>query len=190
MTLSKREKNIAIGLGAVVLLVIVYESVLSPYFDRVDEIDKQTLSAVNQQNDINMLFERRKKLKTVWTEITKGGLKSNASDAASQLQHAIIDWETASGVTETAFKPERTSEADQFSVLSYHLTESGSTWAIANLLLKFENATIPVRVNDVQITPQKEGTDDLLLQLSVSTLCLRANTQTPAGATGTTGGVQ
>ena len=188
MTLTKRERQIATGLGATIALLIVWEVVVSPYFDRVEDVDKQYATAIGQQADISSLFNKRERLKTDWTEITQGGLKSNASDAASQLQHAIIDWESASGVTETTFKPERTTDADQFSVLSYHLTESGSTWAIAKLLAKFESAPIPVRVNDVQITPQKEGTDDLLLQLSVSTLCLRANAG--AGASSNAGEVR
>ena len=44
--------------------------------------------------------------------------------------------------------------------------------SIANLLWSMETATIPVRVNDLQILPRKEGTNDLTLQLTVSTLCL------------------
>jgi hypothetical protein len=171
--LSQREKIIAIGLGATILLVIIWQSAVSPYFDRLDDIQKQYSSAVDQQNSVLTLFSRRKKLQTVWTDILKGGLKSNASDAASQMQHAVIDWENAAGVNETAFKPERTVDADQFSILSYRLTERGSMWSIAKLLAKFETATIPVRVNEVQITPEKEGTDALLLQLSISTLCQR-----------------
>ncbi len=186
MKLSKREKLIAVGLSVTIALAIVWESAVSPYFDRLDELDAQYKTASDKRDEMLTLFARRKKLAEVWTEIKQGGLKSNASDAASQMQHAVIDWENASGVTETAFKPERTSDADQFSILSYRLTERGSMWAISKLLAKFETATIPVRVNEVQITPEKEGTDNLTLQLSISTLCLRG-TQTIA-ASGDGGG--
>jgi hypothetical protein len=42
--------------------------------------------------------------------------------------------------------------------------------SIARLTWALETAQIPVRVNEMTITPRKEGTDDLQIQLSVSTL--------------------
>jgi hypothetical protein len=35
-----------------------------------------------------------------------------------------------------------------------------------------ETATIPVRVNEMQINAPKEGSDDLSIRLSFSTLCM------------------
>jgi hypothetical protein len=169
---------IALGVGVTVVLALIWQAIVSPYLDHLDDLKKQYTTAVSQQTDILTLFGRRAHLQKVWTDIKNGGLKSNSSDAASQLQHAVIDWENASGVTETSFKPERSTDADQFSILSLHLTERGTMWSISKLLAKFETATIPVRVNEVQITPEKEGTDDLILQLSISTVCEKVE---PAG---------
>ena len=52
------------------------------------------------------------------------------------------------------------------------------------LLWSLETATIPVRVNDMQVTPRREGTDDLTIRLSVSALCMPpdAGAKPPPGA--------
>ncbi len=48
--------------------------------------------------------------------------------------------------------------------------------AASRLLWSLETASIPVRVTEMHITPRKEGTDDLSVQLSISTLCLLPDT--------------
>jgi hypothetical protein len=109
----------------------------------------------------------------VWNEITNDGLTGDQSKAETQALNNASDWAYAAGVNITALKSERTSEAGPFLIISFHVTGNASMSAIKRMLISFETAKIPVRVNDMQITPRKEGTDDLTIQLSLSTLCLK-----------------
>jgi hypothetical protein len=67
-----------------------------------------------------------------------------------------------------------------FEVIGFHLTGNGSTPAMGRLLKSFETAAIPVRVEEMQLTPLKEGTDNLKIELSLSTLCQLAPTDATA----------
>jgi hypothetical protein len=120
----------------------------------------------------------------------KGGLKVDPSQAESQALHAVLDWAGAADLNLASLKPERTSQEGKFQVISFSVTGNGSTPAIARLLWAMETATIPVRVNDMQITPRREGTDDLSVRFSISALCLPPETNKPAksGATASAGG--
>ena len=57
---------------------------------------------------------------------------------------------------------------------------------VARMLAAIETAGIPIRVNDMTITPQKEGTDDLSVRFNLSALCQPPADTTPkqAGAGG------
>jgi hypothetical protein len=47
--------------------------------------------------------------------------------------------------------------------------------AIAMLVYRVETAPIPLRVDDLHVTPKREGGDELQVQLTVSTLGRKPN---------------
>src|SRR3712207_7371087 len=55
---------------------------------------------------------------------------------------------------------------------SFRATANGRMDSISEFLWRIETAEIPLRINDMQINARKEGSDDLQLQLGVSTLYL------------------
>lgn len=171
MAMTKRERNIAIGVGAALGLLLLDQVVITPYTDRLTAIDQQTQVAGAKVTDAATTFSRQRRMQKVWKEMQAGGLKSDESQAESQALHAVLDWTQNAGVNLAALKPERTQTQGQFQIISFHITGTGNTPEIARLLWGMETATIPVRVNDMQITPIKEGSDNLTIQLSVSTLC-------------------
>ncbi len=171
-SLSKRERSIAIAVIVVVAAVIVYQFLLVPYLKERQTVADNRAHVSEQLADAERLFKRQEGLKKVWMEIKSGGLKSSRGQAESQAQQAVLEWAKSAGVNVASLKPERDVTQNQFQVISFHVTGYGSMQSISTLLWSLETATIPVRVNDLQITPRKEGTDDLTLQISVSTLCL------------------
>lgn len=172
VAISKREKYIGIGVGAAVGLLLLDQVVLNPFKDRLDTIAVQTDDARQKVSDAANLMGREHRLQRVWKDMEAGGLMADENQAESQALHAVLKWAQNSGVNLAALKPERTQTQGQFQVISFHITGTGSTPAIARLLWGMESATIPVRLNDMQISPVKEGTDALTVQLSVSTLCM------------------
>ena len=61
----------------------------------------------------------------------------------------------------------------KFEIIGYHCQATGTMRQLSRFFLGLETAPIPLRVNDVQITPQsKEGLDDVSVQMSISTICM------------------
>jgi hypothetical protein len=87
-------------------------------------------------------------------------------------------WANDCGFNMVTYKPERTAQEGVFQVFTISATGNGSMPKVARMLAAIEMAQIPVRVNEMSITPQKEGTDDLNVRFSLSALC-----QPPAGST-------
>jgi hypothetical protein len=175
MTLSKREKYIGVVAGSAVLLFILYQVVLSPYFDALAAVDKQTADAIEKQSENTDLFDRRDHLKKVWTAVTKE-LKGDDSAAETQALGSALDFAQSAGVNITATKTERSIVVNQFVVTPFHISGTGSTPAIARLLSSFETASIPIRIEEMSLTPVKEGTDNLKIELTLSTLSAKPTT--------------
>ena len=171
MALTKRERLIAIGVGAAVGLYLLDSVVIAPYAERLNALDRDTQAATSEMNDRNATFDRQHELNKVWTAMTRGGLQDDAGAAESQALKATLDWAGRAGVAVTALKPDRTTDEAPFQIISFHATAAGRTPALAELLWDIETATIPVRLTDLSVTPAKEGTDQLTVQFGVSTLC-------------------
>jgi type II secretory pathway component PulM len=172
VVLSQRERYIAIGVGAVVALLVLDQVFIEPYTSKRSELSAQLTAANVQktQND-NLLF-REKRMKKIWEEMITGGLKSDPSDAQDQAYDATIDWARECGVELTSLKPQRSTMEKGFEQIGFHAAGNGPMAAMSKLLWRVETASIPFRVTEVQISPRKEGTDDLTIQLSFSTLAL------------------
>lgn len=181
-SLSKRERYIAIGVIAAVGLFVLNQFLYVPYSDARsamladrEKVDQQLRAATD-------LFDKQRKYGPIWTDLKKNGLKTDRGRAESQAQQAVLDWAKSAGVSVASVKPERDQQQNQFQIISFHVTGNGTMFSLSRLLHSVETAKIPVRLNDLQIAPRKEGTDDLTMQISVSTLALMPETAKPAGA--------
>ncbi|MGA3066688.1 MAG: GspMb/PilO family protein [Tepidisphaeraceae bacterium] len=172
MVLSKREKYAGIGAIAAVALLLLDQFVLSPYFDQLDTVSQATDKAVRQISDNADLVAKQIKLEKVWTEMQNGGLQVDESKADSQAQLAMLQWAQRANMVVTALKTEHVAQEKAFEVLSYDITVTGSTPGLARLIWAFETATIPLRVNEIQISSRPENTDNLTVRMNVSTLSL------------------
>lgn len=172
MVLSKREKSIAIALGVVLGLVVLYEIVYSPLLDWGTANADARAKVDDQQRADDRLRTKEQALQRVWNDIKAGGLKSDPSDAESQLQQGLTDWARESGINLASQRREqRPPEKNGFIQISYQASGTGTTSQVAKLLWQIENTKIPVRINSMQISSRKDGTDDLQIQLNLSTLC-------------------
>lgn len=171
MKLSARERNIAIGAGVAILLFILYTVVVSPYLSSMESLTQQQVDLKGKLDDAALLFARDQKDQKIWADLKSGGLKSDTSLAESQMNAAIYQWTQSAGVHLDSFKSERNAQEGSFDVMSYDMQGTGTTPQITNLLWAIETAPIPVRINELQLTPKAEGTDNLTVRISISTLC-------------------
>jgi hypothetical protein len=169
---SKREKYIAIGVATVIGLWIVDAVAIEPYRAALSDIQEQHDTAAKTLSDDASLLLRRGRLEKIWTVMLAHGFKTQEAEADSQLQHAILNWSQLAGVVPQTLKSDQPRKEGSFQVIGYRVSATGSMLQISRLLWALETATIPIRVSDIRITPEKEGTDQLSVQLGVSTLCI------------------
>jgi len=184
VVLSQRERYIAIALGAVLLVVVLWQVVYAPLASWSESIDKERQAAIATKAKDVELQKEQKQLQKVWDEMQKSGLQENPSDAQNQLSQALSDWSVQSGVQVVSDSPGQAQTVDQkagFVQAGRTLTCIGSTSGIAKLLYQIEVAKIPARVHNISITARKEGIDDLSARLDVTTLCVVPQQQKPAG---------
>ncbi len=179
-SLSKRERYIAIGVVAAAVLFLLNQFLLIPYTDArsIYFADREKIDT--QLKDADSLMKNQKDLAPKWAQIQSNGLKTDRGQAESQAQQAVLDWAKAAGVSVESVKPERDVQQNQFQIISFHVSGNGTMLSLSKLLWSIETATIPVRLNDLQITPRKEGTDDLKMQISLSTLALMPEPAKPS----------
>jgi len=168
---SKRERYIAIGVMAAAAIFVFDQSLYSPYAAARDSVARDREMVNTQLANADRLFERRRNLTKVLAEIQRDGLKSSRSQAVSQAQQSVLDWAKAADL-KVFFGAEHDSQQNQFQVISFEATSNGTMLSLSRLLWSIETTKLPIRVNEVQLSPRKDGVDDLTLKMNLSTLCL------------------
>ncbi len=179
MVLSKRERYIGIAAAGVLALLVVDHYLLTPFVQRHEQAQVAGNLATADLAKAEELFAGERKLRPVWTSMLMGGLKSVPSQAESQAQNALLEWARSSGVSVASLKPERSAQENQFQVINFGMTGTGTMASISRMLFSVESSAIPVRLTQLQVTPRREGTDDLSVRLSLSTLCVVNETPKP-----------
>jgi hypothetical protein len=172
VVLSKRERYIAIGTVSVVAILIIDRVLFAPYDARRKAVEMQTLASVAELSKAQEIFRKQDKLRPEWAAIVKGGLKNDASQAESQLQHEVLQAAQVAEVKVASMKPERTTTDKNFQVMNYSVTGTGTMAGVARMLYMLERTKIPVRLTEIHTSPRRENTDDLSVRLSVSTIRL------------------
>jgi hypothetical protein len=207
VNLNKRERNIAIGTSAAVLLGLLYWLAWEPYAQSLDALESQKTALIQQdsQNQIAIGFQHRHAID--WSTMRRSGLRNDSSNAESQFYAAMLYWAQHARTSDPSFKtdppkPDKDAAANGFEIVTFHVTVTGTLSQISDLMWSVETATIPLRVMDLQVTPKKEGLDNgaspLTAQITVATLSMLqapepADSQPPvsaafAGTTASAGG--
>jgi hypothetical protein len=183
--LSPKERNLAIGAGAGILLLIAYFYVIAPYIIERQQIEGDLQTARDAQASASQNLKLQKTMTPVWLNLKEnGGLKVDPTLSSLQARYELNDWADKSGVLllDVGEKPADVGKFTnaKFQQQVFNVTGTGSQWNIENFMWAIENAPIPLRLSEVQITPQKEDTNDLTVHLIVSALCLTSDTSAPA----------
>jgi len=182
MVLSKRERYIV----AVTLIAVAGlgfdRLVLTPIQERKVAMERERQRVLGGLERARALFARKKQLGPKWQQVVEAGLKSDPAEAESQVLHAVRNWSQESGLSLSSLRPEHTAQKGELREITFQASGTGPMSAVAGFLWRLETSPLPIRVNDLQLGTRKEGTDDLNLQLRVSTLC---HSPAPRSAPGT-----
>jgi Tfp pilus assembly protein PilO len=173
--MSQRERYIVIGtLGVVALFALDY-LFLSPQIERYKALNDQITTDLVQVDHNNKVFKRARESKQKWAEMTAGALKRDASTTESQLIDSIGQWAQDARMS-VSYKPERTEKQKDFVKVTYRATCNGSMSQLRTFLQHVQQATIPIRITDLQVSSRPEGTDALQISMGISTVYLAPET--------------
>jgi Tfp pilus assembly protein PilO len=190
MILSKRERFIIAATLIVVAAAVLYLYVLTPLNDSRKALEGRKEGLLNDLEQARTLLARKREIEPKWKQMTATGLKRDPTEAESLILHAVQDWAREAGLKLASLKPERLLEKKSLQEIAFKATGTGSMNAVTKFLWQLETAKVPVRVKELQLGTRKEGTDDLTLQLRLSTLYQAVQppaTSEVAAATATTG---
>jgi Tfp pilus assembly protein PilO len=178
--LTKKIGTVPTILAAAVVVYLAIELLL-PVWERKEAADVRIEKATESLNKARQTHDLAKRAQRNWRELENGTLKSDQSSAVSQIFNQVNTWAQSSGLTISSLRPERTEDENGFKKVTIRATGNGGMRQIGQFLYAVEKATIPVRVVDLQLSSRKDGTDDLAIQIALTTVYLPG---APGTATG------
>jgi type II secretory pathway component PulM len=170
MILSRRERYIVIGTVAVVGLLALDHLFLTPLTERREVINAQMHLRQEEMTRATMLLDSRARMNRKWLEMSGTALKTDGATAESQIIRSVGDWALDAGLNLSSLKPERAEKDKQFQKIAFRANGTGNMLAISKFIWRLQTSKIPVRVTDISITTRRDGTDDLSLDMGMSTL--------------------
>lgn len=171
MPLSNRERYIVIAAVVVTLLLVADYVVLTPLTQARDRLEAKRLSATLKLQQANDTLAHYKRLTPLWAGM-HSAMTTSPSGAESAISHIISKSASEAGMVQTLLKPDRLPDQATLPRISVQWAGSGGMSNITRFLHKLQTAELPLKVSDLHIVFRKETTDDLMLQLRVSTLYL------------------
>jgi hypothetical protein len=170
VTLTKREKTIAIVLGTALVLFAGDYFLLSPYLAARKKINEDTKTVDAQLTKAKNLVNNKASVNAEWRKLEAAGLTSSTAETESQALHSMRDWAAAAGVGLQSLRPDRATQVGDFQQIRVSATGVSTSARIARLLWSIETADFPMQINELRLSSRKDGVDDLSLQLSVTTI--------------------
>jgi hypothetical protein len=160
----------------VVALMGIYYVLISPLLERKSKLDADIADRKLQLARAQRLIDDSKRMGPVLAQRVAGPLKKNASEAESQMLKNIGDWARDARMSAPSIeKPDRPDKDKEFTKLTFRVSGAGGMSQIGNFLWRLHTSSIPVRVTDLTIATHKEASDDLTIQLGMTTIYLTAD---------------
>lgn len=167
---SKRENTIllvtavAVGLWALDFVVIgPLTASRDALLDRRARLEADLLEA---QKTINTSSKAAKQ----WRYFRAAGLGDASSATGGGLLNTLLEWSRDSSLPMQSLRPDRAGETQGLHELTFQAGADGSLGAMSRFLFRVESSTLPIRPRELQIAARAEGSDDLTMQVRLSTL--------------------
>ena len=171
----------AIAVAAAFGLFAVDRLALSPYMSYRQRLDQDQTAAAQTVANGRRILQRQRAARDDWKNLQAQGLQSDPSEVERRMQHWLHLWAQEAGLANLALRADRSAAKQPgFTQVTVHAAGTGPVGAVANLLWRLEASPAPIRVNDVQLSPGREGSDQVQAQIKVSALCLAPDAE-PAG---------
>ncbi len=180
MNISQRERRVATIAGVVIGALVLYEYVVDPQVQRLARLDADIAVSSTELDGANTLLEASRSASRQLSQMAGAGLRRSDAAAESELLNGVREWAQESRMTLSGVKRERTEKEKDFNKITFRASGSGGIGQIGRFLHRLQTASIPVRISDMTINSRKDGTDDLGITLSISTIYLAPQADKPA----------
>jgi len=176
MALSQRERYISFALMAAGALFTLDKLMLEPYLERRAELVQQSQAKKRDLDEATLVLRRADRLQVTMASM-RNSLKQDSSDAEGNILHLMREWEKQADLKNASFLRLRSVTEHGFQRLTFHITGTGTMRGIATLMYRVETCGVPLRVDEIHVTPKNESGGELQVQVNVSTLCLAPEKQ-------------
>jgi Tfp pilus assembly protein PilO len=170
MAISNREKYFTFALLLACALFVLDRIAIEPYLERRSALVQQRQKAQTSLTDAHQILRDERRLRKELAGMD-AFFALDPSSAEGRLLQLLQQSEQTSGVSGASFQRVGIVEEHGFTRLTFQATVIGKMPSLAGFLYRVETASLPVRVDDVQVAPKQEAGDELQIHFSVSTLC-------------------
>lgn len=168
--MSKRERYILVVTFSVIAIFALDYFVFTPLSEAREQLTLQKEKLVKEASDAQKTISASRKADQRWRDYRAAGLSSDASATESALMAALRSWSQESNLPLLSIRPERVAASQGIHEITFQVTADGSMRAISRFLYRLETSQVPVRVHELQLSSRNEGSDNLSMQLRLSTL--------------------
>jgi Tfp pilus assembly protein PilO len=178
--LSKRERTIVIVTSIALAALGLNWYVIDPLMAARTELDARATRLDEQKKNNATLFYREEKAYRRWAEMKNAGMMTTPGEAETQLLQSMRDWAADARVNLASLKPERLNDKGELREIIVAASVSGPMKSIARFMYAIESAKIPVRVKRFSLDRRNEKSEELALEVQVSTLYRSKTDEKPA----------
>jgi hypothetical protein len=150
--------------------LLAVDRIFSFFQETRDNLINQRKTEENNLADAKATLVKQKQLRDLIQRMGPS-LSADATAVEGQMLHLVNDWESKAGATDVSCQRIRTDSQHGFTRLTFQLSATGGMPAVAGLLYEVESAPIPLRIESLQLRPRTDKSEDLSIDLTVSTPC-------------------
>jgi hypothetical protein len=167
---TKRERIIMIAAGAALGLLVVDQYVLGPVLESREQLSIARQSLTRELAEANRLRQASVRANQRWKAFRAAGLRQDVAGGESGFLNALRGWSAQKQLPLTSIRPDRSNTPPGLHDLTFQVSADGSMRAIAGFLYSAQTASMPVRIHELQLATRSAGTEELSMQIRISTL--------------------
>jgi Tfp pilus assembly protein PilO len=172
MAFNHRERLLVVLAIACIVLLGGDRLVLSPLVKAWKARASRIVELEGSLAKGKILVTREKDLQKRWSDMRERSLPTVLPDAENQVLSSVNSWSQESGLSVTALKPRWTQEEKDHRKVEFRLSGTGDIRSVAQFLYELEAASLPIRIESVEIASRDNQGRSLSLEMVFTGLVL------------------
>lgn len=136
---------------------------------RIEDLERRIAESAS-------LLDRENDLRERWREMRKGALSDNVSEAERAVLEGVSRWASDSRLTLSSIKPRWIQVDNATRLLEIQVEGNGGMEAVTRFIYELESDTLPLRMEELQLTSADGTGNKLSMQARFTGLVLERTT--------------